>query len=178
MTVSGQPFWHMHLWSFLLSWSFSLFVSLCLPPYICLSASASPPQFDWHISRWRVLQSTEEWSEVCCCLASGQGSRGHGGSLELLVSEHVTLNCFKSLFIVYVFVCLCTLDIEHQPICGGQKTTCGSWFSPSTIWFWGNHQAWQHVPWRVESSHESRRPHFSQAMCVHLLLSRVSQGVM
>lgn len=58
------------------------------------------------------------------------------------------LDCFLHVFIEYVFMCICTLDIEPQHTCGCQKIACGSRFSLPTIWFEGSDsylQAWQQV---------------------------------
>lgn len=39
---------------------------------------------------------------------------------------------------ICIYVCLCVCVCVHQHMCEGQRTTCGSWVSPSTMFHSGN----------------------------------------
>jgi hypothetical protein len=54
-------------------------------------------------------------------------------TLTLTVMNYF-LNIFICIYLfIYLFICVCTSMPWYA--CGGQRTSCGTWFSPSMLWF-------------------------------------------
>lgn len=108
----------------------------------------------WLWIAWYLLctpkQSSKSWWSSCLCDLVYWSYR-----LQPLCP---VLKALKTYILVYLFVTYFGEQGGTLPpgACGSQKTSCGSWFLPSTVWARGNGtydlQAWQQVPLAPEPS--------------------------